>query len=275
MRRSPDKQRRTSQKQLLNARASCSFELHGSFLSDKRTGHIVHLREIAANSTVRGTSVDGSRVLTGAYGNKFQLWNSRSGQLIGEIKSVGIEAALSFTATQSDTIDAALSFDGRLVATREDLGGSGKTFRHGHSNDSKIKIWDSQTQASVEVRYRGGSLHALSFTPDGDRLITVANDGTLRLWDVRPGAKFTQFSGLSNRAVSQGERLNDERELRSEIGTYPVVLDEDGNKAALLPNLIELVETKNQSGGSAHNGRPMGVRGASHRSRGRGRRSSR
>ncbi len=75
----------------------------------------------------------------------------------------------------------------------------------------------------------------------------LANDGTLRLWDVRAGTKFTQFSGLSNRAVSQGERLNDERELRSETGTYPVVLDEDGNKAALLPDSIELVETKTKA----------------------------
>ena len=222
-----------------------SFELHGSFLSDKRTGHSAHLREIAANSTILGTSLDGSRVLTGAYGNKFQLWSARSGQLIGEIKSVVIEAALSFTDKQSD--DAALSLDGRLVATREDLGGSGTTFRHGPSKDSKIKIWDSQTRASVEVRYRGGSLRAFSFTPDGNMLTTEADDGTLRLWDVRAGAKFTQFSGLSNRAVSQGDRLNDERELRSETGTFPVALDEDGNKAALLPDSIELVETKTKA----------------------------
>jgi hypothetical protein len=224
-----------------------SFELASNTgtLSDKRTGHIVRLRGIVANSTIRGTSLDGSRVLTGAYGNKFQLWNTRNGQLIGEIKSDVIKAALIFT--QSDTIDAALSFDGRLVATREDLGGSGKTFRHGPSNDSKIKIWDSQTQASVEVRYRGGSLRAFSFTPDGDRLTTEADDGTLRLWDVRAGAKFTQFSGLSNGAISQGERLNDERELRSETGTSPAVLDEDGNRAALLPDSIELVETKTKA----------------------------
>ena len=51
---------------------------------------------------------------------------------------------------------------------------------------------------------RGGEITALAFSPTGDRLITAAADGTVRLWDVRlgqPGWTFVLSNGSAKELV--------------------------------------------------------------------------
>jgi hypothetical protein len=179
-------------------------------LLDATTGRVVPLRGVFPETSVIGTSLDASRVLT-SVGSHVQVWNVSSGQVI---------------ATFDPVERAAMSFDGRLIATA--------------TYDGKIRILDLETKEAVEIINRLAGVAALSFTPDGDRLVTIADDGTARLWDARVGRKYTEFPALSTAAVRHGETWNGARTIRVE--SMPAARLENGGMTISQPQSIALVD---------------------------------
>ena len=177
-------------------------------LLDTTTGRVVALRGVIPETRIIGTSLDASRVLT-SVGSHVQVWNVSSGQVI---------------ATFDPVERAAMSFDGRRIATA--------------TYDGKVRILDLESKDAAEIMNRLAGVAALSFTPDGDRLVTIAGDGTARLWDARVGRKYTEFPPLSTTAVRHGETWNGARTIRVE--SMPPARLENGGMTISQPRSIAL-----------------------------------
>jgi TIR domain len=186
------------------------LEYATGILSDTSTGRVVQLAGAFPETRIIGTSLDAGRVLT-SVGSHVQVWNVSSGQVIATFDPVG---------------RAAMSFDGRVIATA--------------TYDGKIRILDLETKEAVEIINRLAGVAALSFTPDGDRLVTIADDGTARLWDARVGRKYTEFPALSTAAVRHGETWNGARTIRVE--SMPAARLENGGMTISQPQSIALVD---------------------------------
>ena len=98
----------------------------------------------------------------------------------------------------------ALSKDGRWLATGGD--------------DHLIQIWDfaqlSQEASLTEepkpcatLRKHRGWIRALVFSPEGDRLISSSDDGTVQIWNINPSAKGYQFSNAGPSLKDHCERV--------------------------------------------------------------------
>jgi hypothetical protein len=186
------------------------LEYATGILSDTTTGRVVQLAGAFPETRIIGTSLDAGRVLT-SVGSFVQLWNAWSGHEIAKFEPVE---------------GAALRFDGRVIATTH--------------YDGKIRILDLETNETVEIVNRLARVITLSFTPAGDKLVTMGGDGTARLWDARVGRKYTEFPALSTAAVRHGETWNGARTIRVE--SMPAARLENGGMTISQPRSIALVD---------------------------------
>jgi WD40 repeat protein len=49
-----------------------------------------------------------------------------------------------------------------------------------------VRLWDSAGQQLLALRGHTGTVRALAFSPDGYRLASAADDGTIKVWDGTP-----------------------------------------------------------------------------------------
>jgi WD40 repeat protein len=121
-----------------------------------------------------GFSPDGRSVATATLANDepVDLWDVATGNHLRSLPYDGSDANAGHAV--------AFSPDGRFVA------GSGFTF---------VRVWRLSDENHVQIET--GVVNALDFSPDGSLLATGANDGSLRLWDVRTGRDVAStFSNL-------------------------------------------------------------------------------
>jgi WD40 repeat protein len=109
-----------------------------------------------------------------------KIWDAASGRQLRSLSVPGMRA---------DCF--ALSPDGRLAA----LGGA--------ADEGNVRIWDVQRHKEI-ARLRGHErpVQALTFSPDGRNLFTIATDQTARLWEIATAPGFLLPAQHRQRAPS-------------------------------------------------------------------------
>jgi WD40 repeat protein len=134
-------------------------------------------------------SPDGNRLAVGGFG--VRLWNTGTTQPEGPVLLSGQAVGLA--------VSVAFSRDGKVLAA-----GMG---------DSSVELWDPQSRKTLPpspLRGHTSQILSMAFGP-GPQLATVADDGTLRLWDSLTGkpaaAPLVSTDILYSVAVSPDGRL--------------------------------------------------------------------
>ncbi|KAG8861292.1 hypothetical protein FRB91_009203 [Serendipita sp. 411] len=195
-------------------------------------GHMGSVCSIAFSS-------DGRRIVSGSFDTTIRLWDTETGQPLGEPLRGHTGGVLSVS----------FSPDGRRIVSSS----ANKTIRlwdgetgqplgeplRGHtdyvlsvsfspdgrrivssSNDKTIWLWDDETGQLLGEPIRGhiGSIRSVSFSPDGRRIVSGSDDKTIRLWDGATGqplgeplrdhtdyVRSVSFSPDSHRIVSSSD----------------------------------------------------------------------
>jgi WD40 repeat protein len=112
---------------------------------------------------------DGKRVLAGGWRNPPRMWDVETGKLLRVFDCPG----------PNNVFAIAVSPDGRTVAW-----GAGPF----------IRLSDLENGMELGV-FKGHkpTVWGLSFSPDGTRLLSISDDGTMRLWDVAAKKQLDEF----------------------------------------------------------------------------------
>ncbi|KAG2335752.1 WD40 repeat-like protein [Suillus weaverae] len=123
------------------------------------------------------------QIITCSLDGSLRLWDLESGAQIGEDWR---------DEDDSGMWSMALSSNGKTVAS-----GSG-------GMDNKVRLWDVETR-KVIAKWVGHSnvVCTLSWSPDGDRVLSGSWDGTARVWDVKSGKN----SNATRRPPIQARRI--------------------------------------------------------------------
>jgi WD40 repeat protein len=142
-------------------------------------------------------SADGARVLTTSLSSgEAKLWSADTGELL---------AVLSGGAPSTAITTAAFSPDGTRIITGASVSDPQQDSAQLHS----LSVWDTGGVRTVRTLNGYGhnnvafnpqgrtetSLYAVSYSPDGSRLVTACYDGTVRVWDVSTGEMLFALSG--------------------------------------------------------------------------------
>jgi|WetSurMetagenome_2_1015567.scaffolds.fasta_scaffold133838_2 WD40 repeat protein len=140
-------------------------------------------------------SPNGEQVLTNEIpagpvpGEAAALWDVKTGQIVRR-----------FIGHNGSVLAGAFSPDGKQIVTG---GGTGHSGLPGPAN-AELRLWNLASGREIR-QYRGHEHIVLSvcFTPDGKRILSVANGYLARLWDVESGRQiFAWPKGKQEGAVS-------------------------------------------------------------------------
>jgi WD40 repeat protein len=132
-------------------------------------------------------SFDNRRLLTSSADHTARIWDIASGKAINVLSG------------HTDVVrDASFSPDGTRVVTA--------------SRDATARIWDAATGSTILVlaAYPNAgpaasykyAVNSAVFSPDGTRVLTGAEDGSARIWDVETGKLFTVLAGHTGAVTS-------------------------------------------------------------------------
>jgi WD40 repeat protein len=114
--------------------------------------------------------IDNNRVISGSYDGSLKGWNL--GQPLGEHREI-------FTLDHSSAVTAV------AVISSRDLAISG-------SSDGYLKVWDlRERQARLSFKGHNGMVEAIVITPDGNYLVSVSCDRSLKMWHVSADEEVT------------------------------------------------------------------------------------
>jgi WD40 repeat protein len=126
-------------------------------------------------------SPDGRTLLTSSWDKSVRLWDAASGKEIRRLQG-----------PKADAQEAIFSPDGRYILTR-----SRPRYANGRNlNDDAVNLWDANTGQIVRT-FTGhtGTVLTISFSRDGQSILTGSDDKTARLWQTATGRELMRFIG--------------------------------------------------------------------------------
>jgi WD40 repeat protein len=115
-------------------------------------------------------SADGKLIASASADHTIKIWDAASG---AEVRTL--------TGHYGRVNSVAFSPDGRWIAS----GAEGPTEAEGESSaEGELKVWDA---ATGELRHNlwghSGIVNVVTFSPDGERLVSGSNDQTVKIWE--------------------------------------------------------------------------------------------
>jgi WD40 repeat protein len=148
-------------------------------------------------------------VATGDFDGAVRLWRSETGALTDVLRAPGMQpvTGVSFNGAGSEVAAAkgseavlwnlrtrstraihvndvwtvAVSPDGAHVATGD---------TRGH-----VRVWNLRSGSPVALNGHSGSIESLTFSPNGESLVTASDDETARIWDASTGRSLAELRG--------------------------------------------------------------------------------
>ena len=139
---------------------------------DVETGNTVDLGHIRINPSTISFSPDSTILALGAYDGTIKLWDVATGQNIGNLLGV----------RESWVRVVAFSSDGKTIASRA-------------SREQGIRLWDVDTQTMIVKLEGHKGVTALTFSPDGQILLSGGSDDAIKLWDMETRQNIATFEG--------------------------------------------------------------------------------
>ncbi len=185
--------------------AAAAHDWSVTIWDERNAGDPIHRFEGHKNA-VQAISFSHGRsyIASGGADKSVKLWNASTMKLVRTYRKLtDFVTALAFSPDGRDL--AAASLDGRIRifsarsrSTRRILRGhskrvtalsyapGSKRYLASASGDGTARLWDTSRGRTIKIfRAFTGPVHAVSFSPDGSHLATAAEDGVLRIWNVR------------------------------------------------------------------------------------------
>ncbi|CCA77943.1 related to WD40-repeat protein (notchless protein) [Serendipita indica DSM 11827] len=131
-------------------------------------------------------SPDGSRIVSGSYDTTIRLWDSDSGEPLGQPLQ-GHRGPVKAVAFSPDGSKIASASKDNLIRLW-DTDGDGSKLVSG-SEDMTIGLWSPETGEPLGEPTQGHSqlINTVAFSPDGTRIVSGSSDCTIRLWEAETG----------------------------------------------------------------------------------------
>jgi len=143
---------------------------------DCRTGQEIRSAFLGHTSDVTSVCTDGQRIVSASRDKTIRIWSCDTHQLIWTPIDVAREV-----------FAVALSSDGHIGA------GVG----------SDVLIFHIETRQHIaSMKGHTGDVLSVTFSPDGSRIASGSQDGTVRLWDVQTGRQTQSYDGHEGRVTS-------------------------------------------------------------------------
>jgi WD40 repeat protein len=171
------------------------------------TGHRGWVRDCAF-------APDGARIVSGSRDRTLKLWDPASGAELATLKGHADEVnrvafCLGGARIVSGSLDGSVRLwdvaSGQMSVTRDGplervtvLAASKDGKRVAAGQAQWVTIWDAETGAREATLDHDDLVRALTFSPEGDQVLTGAGRGALKLWDAKTGQQLAAFVGHAN-----------------------------------------------------------------------------